>query len=117
MRHRMDHSKLGRSGAHRKAMLANLTASLFVNGSVHTTLTRAKELRRTAEKIITRARGGSLQDRRIIISRMNHKEAVNKLFDEIAPKYVGRPGGYTRIVKTGFRKGDASPMAVIELVE
>ncbi len=117
MRHRMDHSKLGRCGAHRKAMLANMAASLFVNGSVQTTLVRAKELRRTAEKLITRARGGSLQDRRLVIARMNHKEAVNRLFDEVAPKYAGRPGGYTRIVKTGFRKGDAAPMAVIELVE
>ncbi len=117
MRHKIDHSKLGRSSAHRKAMLANMAASLFVKGSIETTLVRAKELRRTAEKLITRARGGSLQDRRLVIARMNHKEAVNKLFDEIAPKYVGRPGGYTRIVKTGFRKGDASPMAIIELVE
>jgi large subunit ribosomal protein L17 len=98
-------------------MLANMAASLFVNGSVQTTLVRAKELRRTAEKLITRARGGSLQDRRLVIARMNHKEAVNRLFDEVAPKYAGRPGGYTRIVKTGFRKGDAAPMAVIELVE
>ncbi len=117
MRHRVDHSTLGRYGSHRHAMLANLAASLFLHGSISTTLVRAREARRVAEKLITRARGGTLQDRRLVIARMPYKEAVCKLFDEIAPRYQGRPGGYTRIVKTGNRVGDASPMVVLELVE
>ena len=117
MRHGVDHRKLGRNGSHRRAMLANIVASLFIEGSIETTVTRAKEVRRVAERLITRAKGGTLNDRRIVISRMNYKEAVNKLFDEVAPRYTERPGGYTRIVRTGFRVGDASPMAVIALVD
>jgi large subunit ribosomal protein L17 len=117
MRHGVDHRKLGRNGSHRRAMLANMVASLFIEGSIETTVTRAKEVRRVAERLITRAKGGTLNDRRIVISRMNYKEAVNKLFDEVAPRYTERPGGYTRIVRTGFRVGDASPMAVIALVD
>lgn len=117
MRHRMDRRKLGRYGSHRRAMLANMTASLILEGRITTTVTRAKELRRVVEKLITRARGESLHDRRIVLSRLPHKEAVAKLFGEVAPRYANRPGGYTRIVKLGFRHGDASPMAIIELVE
>ncbi|MDY3869324.1 MAG: 50S ribosomal protein L17 [Pyramidobacter sp.] len=117
MRHGMDHRRLGRNSSHRRAMLANMVASLFIEGSIETTVTRAKEVRRVAERLITRAKGGTLNDRRIVISRMNYKEAVIKLFDEIAPRYAERPGGYTRIVRTGFRVGDASPMAVIALVD
>lgn len=117
MRHHMDRRTLGRYGSHRKAMLANMAASLFLEESVVTTLTRAKELRRVSEKLITRAKGNTLHDRRIIRSRLPHKEAAHKLFDDIAKRYVSRPGGYTRIVKLGYRKGDASPMAVIQLVE
>lgn len=117
MRHRMSMRRLGRNGSHRKAMLANLSASLIVEGRVTTTLARAKEVRRVAERLITRAKGGTLSDRRIVIARMPHKEAVNKLFNEVAPKYANRNGGYTRIVKVGTRVGDASSMAVIELVE
>ncbi|MGN0838321.1 MAG: 50S ribosomal protein L17 [Pyramidobacter sp.] len=117
MRHGVDHRKLGRSGSHRRAMLSNLVASLILQGSIETTVTRAKEVRRVAERIITRAKGGTLNDRRIVISRMNYKEAVIKLFDEVAPRYADRPGGYTRIVRTRFRTGDAAPMAVISLVD
>lgn len=117
MRHRMSMRRLGRYGSHRRAMLNNLAASLFVNGSIITTVTRAKELRRVAEKMITKARRGTLQDRRLVIADMAHKEAVIKLFGEIGPKFAGRPGGYTRIVKLGNRVGDAAPMAVIELVD
>ncbi|WP_029166056.1 50S ribosomal protein L17 [Aminiphilus circumscriptus] len=117
MRHRMDHSTLGRYGSHRKAMLSNLAAGLFIHGRISTTFMRAKEVQRVAEKLITRARGGSLHDRRLVISKMPYKAAVLKLFDEIAPRYAGRPGGYTRIIKTGFRMGDASPTAILELVE
>jgi large subunit ribosomal protein L17 len=98
-------------------MLSNLAASLFVEGNIVTTVTRAKELRRVAERLITRAKGGSLADRRIVISRMPHKQAVLKLFGEIAPRFVNRPGGYTRIVRVGRRVGDAAPMAVIQLVD
>jgi large subunit ribosomal protein L17 len=98
-------------------MLSNLVASLILQGSIETTVTRAKEVRRVAERIITRAKGGTLNDRRIVISRMNYKEAVIKLFDEVAPRYADRPGGYTRIVRTRFRTGDAAPMAVISLVD
>jgi len=117
MRHRVDHRKLGVYGSHRRAMLSNLAAGLFIHGSITTTLMRAKEVRRVAEKLITRARGGTLHDRRVVISKMPYKEAVIRLFDEIAPKYVDRPGGFTRIVQIGARRGDASPMAVLELVE
>ena len=117
MRHGVAQRKLGRHSSHRKAMLANMVASLILEGSIETTVTRAKEVRRVAERIITRAKGGTLNDRRIVISRMNHKEAVIKLFDEVAPRFKERPGGYTRIVRTRTRIGDASPMAVIALVD
>ncbi|MCF4152444.1 50S ribosomal protein L17 [Dethiosulfovibrio sp. F2B] len=116
MRHRVDRRKLGRHGSHRRAMLANMVASLIIEERIETTVAKAKEVRRVAEKIITRARGGSLHDRRIVISKMNHKVAVNKLFDDVAKRYSERPGGYTRIVRTGYRNGDAAPMAVISLV-
>jgi large subunit ribosomal protein L17 len=98
-------------------MLGNLAASLFVNGSIVTTVTRAKELRRVAEKLITKAKSGTLSDRRLVIARMPHKAAVTSLFNDIAPKFANRAGGYTRIVKIGARVGDASPGAVIQLVE
>jgi large subunit ribosomal protein L17 len=98
-------------------MLGNLAASLFVEGSIITTVTRAKELRRVAEKLITKAKSGTLADRRMVIARMPHKAAVLTLFGTLAPRVSGRAGGYTRIVKLGNRVGDASPMAVIELVE
>ena len=117
MRHRMALRKLGRCSSHRWAMLGNMAASLFVAGSIVTTETRAKELRKVAEKMITKAKAGTLADRRLVISRMPHKEAVTKLFDELGPKYANRNGGYTRIVKLGTRLGDASPMVVIQLVD
>jgi large subunit ribosomal protein L17 len=98
-------------------MLGNLAASLLIEGSIITTTTRAKELRRVVEKLITKAKSGSLSDRRLVISRMPHKEAVNTLFNDLAPRFVGRNGGYTRIVKLSTRVGDASPMAVIALVD
>jgi large subunit ribosomal protein L17 len=99
-------------------MLSNMAASLFLTGQVRTTVTRAKELRRVAEKLITRARGGTIQDRRVVRSRMPHKEAAIKLFTELAPRYASfDKGGYTRIVKLGSRFGDGAPMAVIQLIE
>lgn len=117
MRHRINQRRLGRFGAHRWAMLGNLAASLFIEGSIITTVTRAKELRSVAEKLITKAKSGTLNDRRLVIARMPHKEAVNTLFGSIADKFKERAGGYTRIVKLGTRVGDASPMAVIQLVD
>ena len=98
-------------------MLANLAASLILNGSIETTVTRAKEVRRVVESLITRAKGGTFNDRRIVIARMDYKEAVIKLFDEVAPRYADRPGGYNRIVRTRCRIGDAAQMAVISLVD
>jgi large subunit ribosomal protein L17 len=98
-------------------MLGNLAASLFIEGSIITTVTRAKELRRVAEKLITKAKSGALADRRLVIARIPHKAAVNTLFDSLAPRFADRNGGYTRIVKLANRVGDASPMAVIQLVE
>ena len=117
MRHCMSTRRLGGCSAHRWAMLGNMAASLFVEGSIVTTETRAKELRRVAEKLITKAKSGTLNDRRLVIARIPHKEAVNKLFNELGPKYAERNGGYTRIVKIGTRVGDSSPMAVIQLVD
>jgi large subunit ribosomal protein L17 len=99
-------------------MLSNLAASLFLHESITTTLTRAKELRSVAEKLITRARGGTIHDRRIVRTKMPHKQAAIKLFDEIAPRYAAfDKGGYTRIVKLDTRRGDGAQTAVIQLVE
>ncbi|MGI6443016.1 MAG: 50S ribosomal protein L17 [Synergistaceae bacterium] len=117
MRHRVANRKLGRYSSHRLAMLANMSASLFLEGSIVTTVSKAKELRKVAEKLITRAKSGEVNDRRIVMARMPHKEAVAKLFNELGPKYADRNGGYTRIVKLGARLGDASEMAVIQLVD
>lgn len=117
MRHRVTTRRLGRCSSHRWAMLSNMAASLFIEGSITTTVTRAKELRRVAEKLITKAKSGQITDRRLVIARMPHKDAVAKLFNELGPKYADRNGGYTRIVKLGARVGDASEMAVIQLVD
>lgn len=118
MRHKVDHRTLGRYGSHRMMMLGNLAASLFIKESIVTTVTRAKELRSVAEKLITRARGGTINDRRLVRQKMPHKEAALKLFNEIAPRYVSfDKGGYTRIVKIENRLGDGAQMAVIQLVE
>ena len=117
MRHGVTTRKLGRYTSHRLAMLANMAASLFIEGSIVTTISKAKEVRKVAEKLITRAKAGGVSDRRLVIARMPHKDAVTKLFNEIAPKYADRNGGYTRIVKLGSRVGDASEMAVIQLVD
>ena len=117
MRHRVDRRKLGRYGSHRMAMLSNLTADLFMEERLETTLARAKEIRRFAERMITKAKVGDLHNRRIVASRMGNVKAVQKLFNDVAGRFTERQGGYTRIVKTAYRHGDASPMAVIELVE
>ena len=117
MRHRVATFKIGRSGAHRRALLANMTCSLFFNGRVETTLVKAKEVRRFAERMITLGKKGDLHNIRLAVARMRNKDAVKKLFDEIAPKFAERNGGYTRIIKIGPRRGDAAEMAILEFVD
>jgi len=117
MRHRKRGRKLGRTSAHRKAMLANMAASLFLHETIKTTEPKSKELRRTAEKLITLAKRGDLHARRTAAKTIHDKEILRKLFDNIGPRYEDRNGGYTRIVKLGTRFGDGASMAVIELVE
>ena len=117
MRHRVATFKIGRSGAHRRALLANMACSLFFNGRVETTLVKAKEVRRFAERMITLGKKGDLHHLRLAVARLRNKDAVKKLFDEIAPAYAERNGGYTRIIKTGARRGDAAEMCVLMLVE
>lgn len=117
MRHKVHTFKIGRSSAHRKAMLANMVSSLFEHGQIKTTLVKAKELRRFADKMITLGKKGDLHRRRLAISKMRNKDAVKKLFDEIAPGFAERDGGYTRIIKLGNRIGDGAEMCLIQLVE
>ena len=109
--------KLGRPTDHRKAMLRGLVTYLLENGRVETTVTRAKEVRAMAEKMITIAKDNSLHSRRQVLAYVTKEDVVKKLFDEIAPKYQDVKGGYTRIIKTGARRGDAAEMAIIELAE
>lgn len=108
--------KLGRESAHRNLMLRNLVTSLLKSGRIETTDTRAKETRRLAEKMITLAKRGDLHARRQVLSFVTEETVVKNLFDEIAPKYQDRNGGYTRIMKLGPRRGDAAEMVIIELV-
>ena len=117
MRHRVATFKVGRSSAHRRAMLANMVSSLFLSGKIETTLVKAKEARRFAEKLITIGKKGDLHRRRLAVSKLRDKTAVKRLFDEIAPGYEGRNGGYTRILKLGKRRGDAAEMCILQLVE
>jgi len=108
--------RLGHSPHHEKKILANLATSLISEGKVETTLAKAKAVRPLTEKIITRARKGDLHSRRTVLRTIRDNEVVTKLFDEVAPQYADRPGGYTRIVKLGPRRGDGAEMAIIELV-
>jgi large subunit ribosomal protein L17 len=117
MRHRYSGRKLSRTGAHRRAMFRNMTTSLVEHELIKTTLPKAKELRRFAEPLITLAKQDSVANRRLAFSRLQDKAAVGKLFTELAPRYESRPGGYIRILKCGFRSGDAAPMAYVELVD
>ena len=117
MRHRVDTFKIGRSGAHRRSMLANMVSSLFLHGEIRTTLVKAKEARRVADRMITLGKKGDLHHRRLAVSHLRDKSAVKLLFDEIAPTYAGRNGGYTRIYKLGTRIGDGSEMCILQLVE
>lgn len=108
--------KLGRPTDHRKAMLRCMVTLLLTNGKMETTVTRAKEVRPMAEKMITLAKENTLHSRRQVLAYVTKEDTVKKLFDEIAPKYEDRNGGYTRIIKTGPRRGDAAEMCIIELV-
>ena len=117
MRHSKSGRKLNRNSSHRKAMFSNMTNSLLDHEIIKTTLPKAKELRRVAEPLITLAKNDSVANRRSAFSSLHDKEMVGKLFNELGPRYKERPGGYTRILKCGFRSGDAAPMAYIELVD
>ena len=117
MRHLKSGRKLSRRKDHRTAMLANLAASIIQHERVHTTDAKAKEVRPFIEKMVTFARRGDIHARRIVLARLKgNQSAVKKLFDEIGPRYTARPGGYTRIIKLGFRQGDNSAMSLIEFV-
>jgi len=117
MRHQKNRHKLGRDSAHRKALLANLSKELIEHERIETTVAKAKAVKPEVEKLITLARRGDLHARRQALSALNQdKFAVYKLFEEIAPRYTERPGGYTRILKLGPRKSDATEMALLELV-
>ncbi|MBV5272140.1 MAG: 50S ribosomal protein L17 [Lamprocystis purpurea] len=116
MRHRKAGRHLNRTSSHRGAMFRNMTASLFRHELIKTTLPKAKELRRVAEPLITLAKNDSVHTRRLAFARLRDKEVVGKLFVELGPRYLERPGGYLRILKCGFRTGDAAPMAYVELV-
>lgn len=117
MRHGMHGRKLGRTSAHRKAMFRNQLASLIISEKIRTTLEKAKELRPVAEKMITQGRRDTVHARRLVREMVPNRTHVKKLFDEIAPRFADRPGGYTRITKLGPRKGDGAEMALLELVE
>jgi large subunit ribosomal protein L17 len=117
MRHRSGLRKLNRTSSHRLAMLRNMTVSLFRHEVIKTTLPKAKELRRVAEPILTLGKTPNLANRRLAFARLRDREMVSKLFDELGPRYAARNGGYSRILKYGFRKGDNAPMALIELMD
>ncbi len=117
MRHRKSGRKLNRNSSHRKAMFRNMAVSLFDHELIKTTLPKAKELRRVAEPLITLAKEDTVANRRLAFSRLRDKDVVKKLFEELGERYQERPGGYLRILKCGFRKGDNAPMAYVELVD
>jgi len=116
MRHLKSGRKLNRNSSHRKAMFRNMANSLFEHEIIKTTVPKAKELRRVAEPLITLAKSDSVAHRRLAFDRLRDKASVGKLFDELGPRYVERPGGYLRILKCGHRTGDKAPMAYVELV-
>jgi len=117
MRHRKSGRKLNRNSSHRKAMFRNMASSLFQHELIKTTLPKAKELRRVVEPLITKAKKDSVANRRYAFDRLRDRDMVTKLFNELGPRYVERPGGYIRILKCGFRPGDSAPMAYVELVD
>ena len=117
MRHRKAGRKLNRTASHRKAMFQNLSQALIKHEQIVTTLPKAKELRRVIEPLITLAKTDSVANRRLAFARTRDNEVVAKLFNELGPRFAARPGGYTRIMKCGFRTGDKAPMAYIELLD
>lgn len=117
MKHRRGFNPLGRKSSHRKALHKSMVTALFKYERIKTTKAKAREIRRTAEKMITRAREDSVHNRRIIARKISEKAVLAKLFTDIAPRFLTRPGGYTRILKLGQRYGDASEMVLLELVE
>ena len=117
MRHGTHGNHLGHSSSHHKANMQNLAVALFRHELIKTTLAKAKTLRRVAEPLITRAKSDTLANRRIVFARLRDRDSVSKLFAELGPRYKARPGGYTRVLRCGFRAGDSAPMAYIELVD
>ena len=117
MRHRRKGRRLGRTTSHRLALLRNLATALFVHERIRTTEPRCKELRRYVEKLITKAKRGDVHARQLVSQDIKDRKVLSKLFDVLAPRYADRPGGYTRIVKLGPRKGDCAAMSIIELVD
>ena len=117
MRHGKGRRKLNRTHTHRQAMFANMAASLIEHEQIKTTLPKAKELRPVVERLITLGKRGDLHARRLARAKLKSDDAVKKLFDTIAERYADRPGGYCRVLKAGFRYGDAAPMAIIELID
>ena len=117
MRHRNSGRQLSRNSSHRSAMLKNMAVSLLQHEIIKTTVPKAKELRRVAEPLITMAKSDSVHRRRIAFSRLRDRDTVTKLFNELGPRYRDRPGGYLRILKSGYRPGDNAPMAYVELVD
>ena len=117
MRHRNGLRKLNRTSAHRQAMLRNMCNSLITHEAIKTTLPKAKELRMAVEPLITLAKNATLANRRLAFDRTRDRDVVTKLFNDLGPRYKTRPGGYTRVLKMGFRAGDNAPMAFVELVD
>jgi large subunit ribosomal protein L17 len=117
MRHRKSGRQLNRNSSHRKAMFSNMASSLVKHEIIKTTVPKAKELRRVIEPLITLAKTDSVANRRLAFARTRDNEVVGKLFSELGPRFEGRPGGYTRILKCGFRAGDNAPMAYVELLD
>lgn len=117
MRHRLGLRKLNRTSAHRQAMLRNMMNSLIEHEAIKTTLPKAKELRKVIEPMITLAKKNTVANKRLAFDRLRNRDSVVKLFGELGPRYQSRPGGYTRILKMGFRVGDNAPMAYVELVD
>jgi large subunit ribosomal protein L17 len=117
MRHRSKGRQLSRTASHRSALLRNLAISLFQHGRISTTTAKAKELRPYAESLITLAKRGDLHARRLAARKIHDREVLTKLFDSIGPRFAERPGGYTRVLKTGHRQGDGAEMALVELVD
>lgn len=117
MRHSNSGRKLSRDSSHRRSMFRNMAVSLMQHEQIRTTVPKAKELRRVVEPLITMAKNDSLSKRRLAFDRLRDRETVTKLFNELGPRYQARPGGYLRILKCGYRPGDAAPMAIVQLVD